>query len=455
MYGRIRRQIGAGFGGDGLKAKAFKGGALLGCGSVAEQSARFGRNIILARLLGPEAFGTMAIAISAAAVVNALADVGVAEAVIRHPRGGERAYLNAAWWLALGRGIAIYSAIFVAAPWISRFYSIPELLPLLRITLLSFVFTSAMSPRALLAVKQMDFRRWALITHGGAICGVITTVILGFLTRNVWALAIGYCAEGAFRCVASYIVCPALPSLGCDKGAVWDLLDFSKKLLGSSFLNFVFLRADVFVLAKLYSPTRLGVYIIAVNLIQTPTSFIVGIFNKILLPTYAQVQNDNQRTNKIYVQLASLIVFVGLIVVIVAFTFGRGALGLIYGKRYDIASGPMIAAAFVAVIMLLNNAITNIFYARGVPQWHRLSQIIMATTMIAAIYPLTKWFGLTGGQLACLASMACGFCFQLIRLNQLTALNKSQYRRILFFSTGTSLRRAASLLRARREHAKV
>jgi O-antigen/teichoic acid export membrane protein len=241
--------------------------------------------------------------------------------------------------------------------------------------------------------------------------------------RNFWALAIGYSSEGAFRCIASYIVCPRLPSLGWDKKVARDLLSFSKKLLGSSFLNFIFLRADVFVLAKLFSPAVIGVYIIAVSLVQTPTSFLINIFNRILLTTYARLQDDNARTNRIYLKLASLIFFVGLTVVSFSLVFGRSALTMVYGKRYGVASGPLTAAAGVAVVMLLNNAITNIFYARGVPELHRRCQMIMATSILVSIYPLIRCFGITGGQLACLASAIAGFSLQIFYLNRVTGLD--------------------------------
>src|ERR1035437_9699728 len=101
IYGRIRRPLDAALIGQGLKTKVLRVGVWLGGGSVAEQALRFGRNMILARLLAPNAFGTMAIALSAASVVDTLTDVGVGTAIIQNPRGAEDKYLNTAWWLAI------------------------------------------------------------------------------------------------------------------------------------------------------------------------------------------------------------------------------------------------------------------------------------------------------------------------------------------------------------------
>ena len=129
--------------------------------------------MILTRLLAPSAFGAMAIVMSSSAIVGSLTEVGLKAAVIQNPRGGEDAYLNAGWWMAMGRAIAMYVIIFALAPLVARFYGNVELSALLRVALLSILFDGAMSPRSILPQKEMKFGRWTAITNGGAICGVI------------------------------------------------------------------------------------------------------------------------------------------------------------------------------------------------------------------------------------------------------------------------------------------
>src|ERR1700689_2596434 len=113
--------------GGTLRAKAMRGGVILGGGSVAEQGSRFARNMILTRLLAPSAFGAMAIVMSSSAIVGALTEVGVKQAVIQNPRGGEKAYLDAGWWMGFGRALGTYVIIFAMAPWVAHFYGIASL----------------------------------------------------------------------------------------------------------------------------------------------------------------------------------------------------------------------------------------------------------------------------------------------------------------------------------------
>ncbi len=203
--------------GSSLATKAMQGGAWLGAGSTAEQAFRFARNMLLARLLAPEAFGVMAIILSISSAVDTFTEIGVKEAVIQNPKGHEDRYVNSAWWLSFSRALSLYLLVFISAPWIARFYNNQEMAHLVRVALLGIVFVGATSSRAYVALKEMHFKRWAVIQHGGGICGSLITVTLAFYIRGVWALAIGFVLENFIRCVTSYIVCPFMPKFQFDR----------------------------------------------------------------------------------------------------------------------------------------------------------------------------------------------------------------------------------------------
>ena len=262
--------------------------------------------------------------------------------------------------------------------------------------LLGTLFDGAMSPRSILTQKEMKFGRWMVISNGGGICGVVVTVILSFYLRDVWALAIGSCSENAFRCLLSYILCPGLPSLGWDRHAVRDLYKFSKAVFGLSFLNLIFSRTDIFVLGKLYSTTALGLYTMAVLLVQTPSTFLTNMMGQILFPAFAHVQDDKERINRILMEATSWLILLGLPGVVVIYLCARSLLTVIYGARYVAAAGPLAVAATVVFLNVLNAAITCVFTAVGRPGLHRRAVAASAVVMLIAIYPCCKLLGRGG-----------------------------------------------------------
>ena len=426
-------------GGSRLKGHLLRGGTWLGIGGVSEQLFRFARNIVLTRLLAPEAFGIMAIVYSTSYVVDSFAQIGMKEAIIQNPKGHEPSYVNSAWWLGFVRGVGIYALMFTIAPWVGSFYGHAELTPLMRTALLGIVFTGAQSPKAFVALKEMKFKKWTIIQSASGLLGSMIVVLLAFAVRSVWALAIGYAAENLIRCVVSYALCPFRPRAELDKDAVRGLLAFSRGVFGLSFLNLIFSRADIFVLGKMYPASDLGVYTMAVYLVQVPTSFVIGVLSQTLLPSFAQMQDDNSRMNGIVNRVTAILVILGLPALIFIVLSSSSILSVVYGPRYLAAASILTIAALVALVDIINNVITVIFYAIGRPQFHRRCVLVMAVVMLVLIYPAVKQFGLLGGQIAALVAIIAGFASQLLRLGRLTGLDLSQYGRTFPFTLAVSL----------------
>jgi lipopolysaccharide exporter len=428
-FERFRARVTDSLMGDALRAKAMRGGVWLGSGSVCEQVTRFVRNMILTRLLAPSAFGAMALVASSSAIVGALTEIGVRQAVIQNPRGGEKEYLDAGWWLGLWRSLGTYLIVFAMAPLVAHFYGMAELSPLLRVAMLGGIFEGAMSPRSTLAQKEMQFGRWMIISNGGAVCGVVLTVILSFVMRDVWALAIGSASENACRCIFSYILYPGFASIRWDAHARRDLYKFSKQAMGLSFLNLIFARTDIFVLGKLYSPTELGVYSMGVALIMTPATFVINMLSQALFPAFAKVQHDKERTNRILIEVSSWLILIGLPGAVVIYLCGSSLLSAFYGSRYIAAAAPLAVAAVVAFLNTLNVSITCVFGAMGRPGLHRRAVGASAIVMIATIYPSCRLFGMVGGQVAALFAISVSFFLQVVRMRKLTSLNLARYGR--------------------------
>lgn len=446
LSGQLKKSWASILQGESLKARVFRGGVWLGAGSFSEQVIRFGRNMILTRLLAPEAFGTMAVVLSACSVVQTIMDVGVREALIQNPKGSEEDYVGAAWWMAFGRGLSFWICVSTIAPFVGRFYGNPDLSPLFRVAALGLLFEGALSSRAYAAIREMKFRKWAIINHGGAIAGVVVTIVLSFVLRNVWALVLGYVAENVGRFALSYIVCPYLPPRRLPLTAIRDLWKFSRQAFGLSLLNLIFARTDIFVLAKMFSPAEVGLYTMAIYLVQTPTSFVMNLLGQTLLPTFSRVQDDRAKVNRILIQVSSALALVAMPGLFFLSFCSRSLLAVVYGSRYSAAAGPLVVASFVAVLNLLNGQITSVFFAQGHPKLHRRCVVIMAVTMMALIYPSIKEFGLIGGQLAALIAIGTGLFFQVIRLRQLTDLDLVRYAKVILLSGCVSIGVAIAFL---------
>jgi O-antigen/teichoic acid export membrane protein len=194
-----------------------------------------------------------------------------------------------------------------------------------------------------------------------------------------------------------------------------------------SFLNLIFTRTDIFVLGKLYSPTALGLYTMAVYLAQTPTGFIQNTVASALFPAFAHVQGDHERINRVLLEATSWLIVLGLPAVVVVWLYAPSLLTVIYGVRYLKSAGPLAVAAAVAFLSVLNGVITDALSAMGRPALHRRAVATSAVVMIVAIYPACKILGVVGAQVASLLAIGASYLLQIMRIRWLTGLDLARY----------------------------
>ena len=108
---KIIRKFGTAAISESLIGRCLRGGGVLTIGNFAENLARFIRNIVLARLLAPEAFSLMATVISSVAALEAFVEVGLGQSLTQKKKGAEEGFLNLTWWFSAVSGQLFISVL--------------------------------------------------------------------------------------------------------------------------------------------------------------------------------------------------------------------------------------------------------------------------------------------------------------------------------------------------------
>lgn len=410
-----------------LVMRAIRGGIWIGGGDFAANGLRFIRNVILTRLLAPEAFGTMAIILATNAAFESLTQIGINNVIIQDPRSYEKTFLNRTWWISIVRGVLLYSFIFIAAPWIAKFYDDTEITALLRVCLLSVIFAALLSPRTYIEIKKMHYKKWAIINHGATFIGVSSAVCSAFFIHNVWALVIGFTTEAAVRCVLSYLLCPFRPGLSFDIESTRAISKYIRGYLGLPIMTLIFNQIDIFVIGKLCSSSDLGVYNMAITLAQMPALIMAALMGHIGMPAFAEIQTDTDKINQAIIGITSIVVSLGVPAMFFAMFYGRDLLSVIYGPIYGSAAIPFAIVLLRSMVQIIGNPIVALYFAMGRPEFNRRFTTIRAITILVLIYPAIKHFSLIGAAMAGLIAMLIGYIIQIMNLYSITKLDFRKY----------------------------
>ena len=410
------------FRGDDLKARCARSSVVLGTGAFIAKFLGFGSKVILTRLLAPEAMGLMVLIISLTALFEALTEVGIKQSVIQNKKGAQREYLNMAWWFQSLRGIGLYAVAFIVAPWICQFYfDKPELLALhtkaelvtmVRVAFLAYLFYGFVSPRIHVLEREFKFGKSVLIKQGSWILGTILTIILAFTMRNVWAIVIGHVSSTLLVCMFSFIVCPFRPAIKYDRESFQELYGFARGVLGIPILTYFVFNIDVLMAGKLVSADLVGMYGMALVLARAPLDLFGRIVNPLLLPAFAEKQDNYDTLCEAVLRLTRIITSIGIPMIVLAIMFSETIISTVFGEQYQAVALPFSLLCIYALFIMIGLILCGVFYGIGRPEKQRISILINAVVLALFIYPSVRLFNVAGSAAILLIANFIALCFQ-------------------------------------------
>lgn len=335
---------------------------------VVQIAVRLGSNLVLTRLLFPEAFGLMSLTQSILYVLWMLSDVGLSQAVVMSKRGADPRFLDTAFTLQAVRGVGLWVLLTMLAWPLAQVYQESELLWLLPFGGFTTVIHGLSSPRVFLLRRQVKPLALMLLTVGCQIIGVATNITGAWLGFGVASLVMGGLVSSTVEAVWSHF----LPGsdhrvkFRVDPESRHEILDFGRWIFASSSLTSLSQRGDQLLLGRLLGAAGLGIYQIALTLAELPEALAANVVNGVIYPTLARVRNEAPDSfadayYRIRLWLDPLI-HVGLGGLI---GMSDWIIALLYDDRYLPAAWMMRVLAIRGSIQLLSTVCESCFLARG------------------------------------------------------------------------------------------
>ena len=330
-------------GGNEFFARVLRGAGWTALGFGASQIIRFGSNLILTRLLFPEAFGLMALITVFMVGLVMFSDIGLSPAILQDQRGDDPNFLNTVWTIQVIRGVCLWLGTCIIALPVAAFYGEPmlaQLLPAAGLTLL----VSGLNPTRLdTANRHLMLGRVVLIDLLSQVIGIVVVVLLAWSMRSVWALVIGGVLGAAAKLVLAHVMLSGPANhLLWDRSVLHRLVHFGKWLFLSTTVAFLIAQGDKAILGKYLSLEHLGIYNIGYFLASFPLLLAGAVGNRILIPIYRDRPPAASAENFRKVQLMRFAMTGIMLCLVLAIAHsGLFLVNLLYDHRYA-AAGPMV-----------------------------------------------------------------------------------------------------------------
>ena len=253
--------------------------------------------IVLARLLSPEAFGVLAILLVVTQVADSIAQSGLGMALIQKSDSDDRSY-STAWWLSLGLASALYMIVFFSAPAISVFYSMPDLALYLRVLGLIVFFNSANSIQRSFLQRNLNFKSIFVATALAAFVSGGIGIAMSLLGCGVWALVAQSLAQSAFTCIVMWVKVSWKPSFIFKVDEAKSLLGYGWKICITGILNVFYSGVSELIIGRACSADKLGLYSQGRKYPQAAIGVMSNSIANVLFPMFSAIKEDRIRFRK-------------------------------------------------------------------------------------------------------------------------------------------------------------
>jgi len=341
--------------GDGLLQRAARSSVITLSGFAFSQFIRLASNLILTRLLFPEAFGTMAIISVVLMGLAMFSDVGIGPSIMQSKRGDDPAFLDTAWTIQIIRGFSLWIVAALLAWPVSVIYSEPALLQYLPVAALGLILMGFFPTRQETANRHMRAGRLTLIDLAQQVVSISTAILLAWYLQSVWALVI----SGLVATLTHLILLDRyLPGdrnrLAWEKPAVRELVTFGKWIFLSTLCGFAISQTDKLLIGAYLPLGSFGLYNIAFFLASFPFMLGAMVMGRLLIPLYRESPPLESPANRTRIRKMRFVALSGLTTITALLAFGGVWLvDLLYDARYLDAGGIVVMIAVIQMPALI------------------------------------------------------------------------------------------------------
>lgn len=282
----------------GMKNKVLSGLFWRYAERFCAQGVSFIVGIVLARLLTPEDYGLVSLAIVFINILTIVGDLGLNQALIQKKNPDEEE-CNSVFYANFLFNLGLYLLIFFTAPLGAAFYEEPRLTEIIRVSALTLLISAVFSMHETIITKEMQFKKYFWATITGTILSSVIGIYMAIAGYGVWAI-LGQTLSSAFLGkLALVFMVRWHPKFIFSFKKVKPLFNFGWKLMISKTIDQVYNNIHSLLIGKFYTKESLAFYNRGK---QYPTYIIYNLNQSIMsviFPALSKTQDDKEEFKRL------------------------------------------------------------------------------------------------------------------------------------------------------------
>ncbi|MET4663984.1 O-antigen/teichoic acid export membrane protein [Sphingomonas sp. PvP056] len=345
-------------------------------------------NLVLTRLLFPEAFGLMTLANVILIGLQMFSDVGIKPAIVQSEHGAKEHYLNTAWTVQVIRGFVLWGVCCLIAWPASILYRQPILLPLMCILGSTAAINGFGSLTLALREKRLHLGALVSVQVAGQFMALVITALFAWWLGTVWALAYGGVAGALVTTVLGFVALPGhRHRFHLDPVAARSLLSFGRWIFVSTMVTYLGGQGIRAIQGGLIPIETLGILGIATTFATMPAELASQVQNLVGFPALSEARvHGQERFLSTFAKIRTRILLSSLPMFFVLGLASGPLIWGLYDNRYHAAAGYMALLCVTGPIGIVSAGYQSAFMALGKVRLHaNLMAVFMVTRIVGTV----------------------------------------------------------------------
>lgn len=265
---------------------------------IGVQIINFFVTIVLARLLAPEAFGTIAMVTIVITILDVFITYGFGNSLVVDKESDDLDF-STCFHFGLFIATIFYVCVYLCAPYLSVYFENEELTPVIRVMALQMPIAAINSVQQAYVSKKMMFRKFFISTSIGTVLSGIISVIMAYTGFGVWSLVFQYLAKTGFDTIFLSFIVDWKPKFIFSFQRLKKIYDYGWKILFVGLIDTVYSQLRNFIIAKKYSKADLAYYTKGMQFPGMGMNIIEPTINGVIFPAISNCNDDTAQMKSI------------------------------------------------------------------------------------------------------------------------------------------------------------
>ena len=347
-----------------VKDKTIKGLGWSALESILSQGVTFVVGIILARLLSPNEFGTIGVAMIFVALFNKIVDCGFSNALIRKQDVSQEDYSTTFIFNFL-LSLLLYGLCYIVAPYIALFFHNDLLISVVRWISLTLIINALAIIQRTRLVKSINFKTQAKVSLISSVLSGIIGIVMAFYGCGVWSLVGQQLSRQFWNTTLLWIVNKWYPTLTFSLRSFKELFSYGGKLMLSGIIDTLFHEITTIVIGRIYTPATLGQYSRAKQFSGIFSSNLSSVMERVTYPVLSEFQSNEEKLLGYYKKIIKVLMMVTSLGTIFIACCSRSIILILIGPKWTEAIVYLQLLAFIELTIPLKNVNLNLMQVYG------------------------------------------------------------------------------------------